>query len=528
MRRLTLFAASFAFVAATPALADPVAIEVSTAPSIQGPQSGRILVFAHRVEPGAPAATEVDSSAFEPTGTAVAGREVQALTAGRPAIVDGETDSFPTPFSQLPPGTYRFQAVLDRNHDYNYGGRGAGDILSPVVEARLPGPVPRLVLGNIVPEPDLAASLARQPEAAQAAYNRAIAVDFVSPRLSAFWGRPVHMRGWIMLPPGYRPNGARFPVVYTTGGFGSNLLTSRNVAAMAGLEMDAGHYPPMIWVSLDESSPTGTHEFADSANNGPWGAALTEELIPYLERTYRMDGRASGRFLTGHSSGGWATLWLQTRYPAIFGGTWSTSPDPSDFHDFTGIDLYAPNANAYVAADGSERPLVRDHGRVIATLRQFAQLEAALGAYGGQFASFDWVFSPKGPDGRPLQIFDRNTGAVNPAVVPYWRDNYDIAHRLEQNWPRLRALLDGKIHIIVGTADTFYLDGAAHRLDAVLHRLGARASITFLPDRTHFDLFQQGNERFGMMRDITWAMYAVARPGVRRPAATVIVPATAH
>ena len=511
--------AALALVAATPVLAEPVAIEVTTAPAIQGAQSGRILVFARRVEPGAPASNEVDSSPFEPTGTAVAGREVQALAAGRPAIVDGETDSFPTPFSQLPAGTYRLQAVLDRNHDYNYGGRGAGDIVSPVVEARLPGPVPRLVLSNVVPEPDLAASLARQPAPAQAAYNRAIAIDFISARLSAFWGRPIHMRGWVMLPPGYRPNGPRFPVVYTTGGFGSNLLTSRNVAAQAGMEMEAGHYPPMIWVSLDESSPTGTHEFADSANNGPWGAALTGELIPWLERNYRMDGRASGRFLTGHSSGGWATLWLQTRYPAIFGGTWSTSPDPSDFHDFTGIDIYAANANAYVAPDGSERPLVRDHGRVIATLRQFARLEAALGAYGGQFASFDWVFSPKGPDGRPLQLFDRTTGAVNPAVVPYWRYNYDIAHRLEQSWPRLRPLLDGKIHIIVGTADTFYLDGAAHRLDAVLRRLGARASITFLPDRTHFDLFQQGGERFGLMRDITWAMYAVARPGVRRPAA---------
>ena len=528
MKTAAIFAA-FLLGLAGPALAAPVAVEVTTAPAIQGPQSGRILVFARRVEPGAAAATEIDSSPFEPTGTAVAGREVQALVAGRPAIVDGETDAFPMPFSELPPGTYRFQAVLDRNHDYNYGGRGAGDIVSPVVEARLPGPAPHLVLTTIVPEPDLAASLARQPEATRAAYGRAVAVDFASPRLSAFWGRPVHLRGWIMLPPGYRSNGPRFPVVYTTGGFGSNLRSARLTAAMAGAEMEAGHYPPMIWVALDESSPTGTHEFADSANNGPWGAALTEELIPWLERNYRMDGRASGRFLTGHSSGGWATLWLQTRYPAMFGGTWSTSPDPSDFHDFTGIDLYAPGANAYVTAAGAERPLVRDHGRVLATIRQFAQLEAALGAYGGQFASFDWVFSPRGPDGRPLQMFDRTTGAVNPEIVAWWRDNYDIAYRLERDWPRLRRLLDGKIHIIVGTADTFYLDGAAHRLDAVLRRLGARATVTFLPDRTHFDLFQQGEERFGLMRDITWAMYAVARPNVRRPAATAAAaPAPVH
>ncbi len=94
----------------------------------------------------------------------------------------------------------------------------------------------------------------------------------------------------------------------------------------------------MIWVFLDESSATGTHEFADSVNNGPWGQALTTELIPYLESHYRMDADVQGRFLNGHSSGGWATLWLQTRYPKIFGGTWSTSPDPSDFHDFTGAE----------------------------------------------------------------------------------------------------------------------------------------------------------------------------------------------
>jgi hypothetical protein len=231
-----------------------------------------------------------------------------------------------------------------------------------------------------------------------------------------------------------------------------------------------------------------------------------------------MDARANGRFLTGHSSGGWATLWLQTRYPAIFGGTWSTSPDPSDFHDFTNIDLYASGANAYRRADGTPTPLVRDHGRQIATLQQFAQLEAVLGPYGGQFASFDWVFSPKGPDGRPLQLFDRTTGAVNPAIAAYWRDHYDIARRLERNWPALRRDLDGKIHVFVGTADTFHLDGPAHRLQAVLDRLGARSTFSFIPNRTHFDLFEQPGDAMGLMRDITWAMYAIARPGARPPA----------
>jgi hypothetical protein len=133
-----------------------------------------------------------------------------------------------------------------------------------------------------------------------------------------------------------------------------------------------------------------------------------------------MDAKVGGRFLNGHSSGGWATLWLQTRYPTVFGGTWSTSPDPSDFHDFTGVDLYATDANVYFTPDGSLRPIARDHDKVLATLRDMVALETALGDYGGQFGSFDWVFSPRGPDGRPVPMFDRATGAVDPAVVAYW------------------------------------------------------------------------------------------------------------
>src|SRR5690606_8137149 len=330
-----------------------------------------LIVFAQRIEPGAAAQDEVDSSPFNPTGTAVAAREVQSFSAGQVALVDGEVDAFPTAFSQLPPGTYRLQAVLDRNHDYNYGGRGAGDIVSPVVEATLPGPLPTLTLSRTLPAPPEDAALARVPEARREAVRAAMAalvpVDFASPSLTAFWGRPIHLRGWIALPPGYRADGPEtYPTVYWTHGFGGNLANSRGTAADTVRRMAAGELPPMIWVFLDESSATGTHEFADSANNGPWGQALTTELIPWLESHYRMDARPSGRFLTGHSSGGWAALWLQTRYPRVFGGTWPTAPDPADFHDFTNIDLYAPNANAYRRADGTPTPLVRVEGRVVA------------------------------------------------------------------------------------------------------------------------------------------------------------------
>ena len=523
--RAILISVVAAALLASQASAQGVAVPVKLDPSIGGAQSGRILVFAQKVNPGDKPSDTVDSEEFKPSDTAIAAREVTALQPGATATIDGETGAFPAAFSSLPAGTYRFQAVLDRNHDYNYAGRGAGDIVSSVVEAALPGPAPVLTLTKVLPEKTLDDILAGLPADRAAAYRQGLSglrsVDFISPALSAFWGRPIHIRGWVALPPGYKDGGARFPTVYSTGGFGSSLRSAQmSAAGMAGM-MAKGDAAPMIWVYLDESSPTGTHEFADSANNGPWGQALTTEFIPWIEKQYAMDAVPSSRFLTGHSSGGWATLWLQVRYPAVFGGSWPTSPDPSDFHDFTGVDLYAPDANVYRDAEGNAYPLYRDHAKLIATFEQFARIEAVLGEYGGQMGSFDWVFSPKGADGRPEPMFDRATGKVDPAVVAYWHDHYDVANIVTRDWAKLKPDLDGKIHLYVGTADSFYLDGAAHRLQAVFQGLGAHEDITFVADKTHFDLFAVGTDRQALMKSITWDMYLKARPKAVRPAPAV-------
>jgi hypothetical protein len=496
------------------------------------PVSGRLLLFATDAKAAIAAAKdgkvdEVDTSPFSPEQTSVAAREVSRLVPGQGVDIDADTLAFPAGYSKLPPGDYLVQAVLDVDHNYNYSGRGAGDLVSDVVKVHLPAAeVPSLTLVKQLPArapwtfPTRAMSAASMKYLDEAkAHTQPI--DFTSPALTAFWGRPIAMRGWVVTPPGYDAKASTtYPTVYYTHGYGGNANSLTGAAAMIYGKMAARAMPPMIWVLLDESSPTGTHEFADSVNNGPWGKALTTELIPQLEATYRMDGRPNGRFLNGHSSGGWATLWLQTRYPKIFGGTWSTSPDPSDFHDFTGVDLYAPNANVYHRPDGSGYPLVRDKGKVIASFETFARLERVLGEYGGQLASFDWVFSPRAADGRPVPMFNRDTGAVDPAVVAYWRDHYDIAHLLQTDWPQLKPDLDGKIHLVVGTADTFYLDGAAHRLKAVLDGLHAKADFRFLPDRTHFDLYAVGKDRQGMLNQFSWEMYAVARPDSRlKPAA---------
>jgi hypothetical protein len=478
-------------------------------PAIHAPVSGRLLLF---IAQGS-GAKHVAINEFRPDATWVAAREVHDLAPGATVDIDTDGTAYPKPFSDLPPGDYQVQAVVDVDHTYNYSGLTAGDLISPVLTLKgwTPGRgrEPELALDAVVPPH---APFKLRPQDQQAATHLRLAQD-QSALLTKFWGRPMFVRGWVVLPPGYHKHPARrYPTVYWTHGFGGTLAFCKFMGIHIYERMAAGKMPPMIWVMLDEHLPTGTHEFANSVNDGPWGSALTREYIPWVEAHYRMLDQAKDRYLQGHSSGGWATLQLQINYPRIFGGTWSTSPDPSDFHDFTGINLYAPDANVYHRPDGAPYPLVRMHGKVIETFEQFARLEQVLGPYGGQMASFDWVFSPRGPDGRPEPMFDRKSGDVNPAVVAYWHAHYDLAHILKTTWSRRGPYLKGKIHVYVGTADTFYLNGAAEKLDVVLKKLGGNAHFTFRNGRTHFNLYAKGADRMALIDTIAAQMYRVAYP----------------
>ena len=317
------------------------------------------------------------------------------------------------------------------------------------------------------------------------------------------------MRGAIVLPPDYKTSKRRYPTVYFNHGFGANLRTLvARYAPSINKDMETKQTPEMIWVLLEQASPTGTHEFADSVNNGPWGKALVSELIPYLEKKYRMDARPRGRLLTGHSSGGWASLWIQVSHPKFFGGTWPTAPDPSDFRNFTGPDLTkTPLPNFYYHEDGSPDMLIRMAGKDVQSLQDLAMQERVLGDYSGQLASFEWVFSPRGKDGRPMPLFNRDTGEIDPEVAAYWHEHYDIAYLLRTHWKEIGPLINGKIHLTVGTQDTFHLDEPARLLDQTIKDLGGKADFTYLQGRTHFDLYQGG-----LQEKIANEMYKVARP----------------
>jgi S-formylglutathione hydrolase FrmB len=239
-------------------------------------------------------------------------------------------------------------------------------------------------------------------------------------------------------------------------------------------------------VVLDPSCPLGHHVFADSANNGPWGTALVEEFLPELDRTFRTLADPDSRFLTGHSSGGWSSLWLQVAYPQSFGGTWSTAPDPVDLTDFQRIDVYR-EANMYRTENGERRPLARLNGQTALWYDDFCRMEDVLG-FGGQLHSFEAVFGPRDQHtGRPLLLWDRQTGEIDHTVAATWRA-FDIAHKLRTGWPQLGPHLRGKLHVIMGEEDTFYLEGATRNLRQTLQDLGSDAHVELVPGKNHFNL----------------------------------------
>lgn len=473
----------------------PPGIHVTLAPGLPSPVSGRLLILltSNKVQHG-----EIEPDYKDPHSVWIEAEEVHDVKGGQTIELDPRAIACPEKLSKLPPGNYSAMAILDVNHDYAYSGISGGDLRGPVKQVGHlgAGGSINLALDAVVPNPKL-----EVPPSVDV-------VRFPSPSLSAFWGRPIEMNAAVVLPPSYKNNPDRhYPAMYWTHGFGGTFPGIVKHSSEFVKEMAAGTYPEMIYVLLDEHCPSGTHEFADSVNNGPWGKALTAELIPYLEQKYRMDAKPSGRLLNGHSSGGWAVLWLQVAYPEFFGGTWPTSPDPSDFHNFTGPNLLAnPPQNFYRKPDGSPWMLVRVEGKDQASLEDYARQEAVLGNYSGQIASFEWVFSPRAQNGMPEPLFDRESGKVDPEVARAWEE-YDIATIIRNHADRLRPLLQDKIHLTVGTIDTFHLDEPARLLQKTLQDAGIRAEFTYVEGRDHFNLYEGG-----LMEKITHQMMRVARP----------------
>jgi hypothetical protein len=459
-----------------------------------GPLTGRVILIISRTQ------TPEPRMQVGPNATPIFGVDAEALTPGQAVTIDENTFGHPVEsLSQLPVGDYFVQAVFNvytecKRSDghtvwvhWDMDGRSfntsTGNLYSEVQKIRLDpaaGYRVGLVLNKVMPPP------ADQP--ANTKWVKRIKIR--SEALSRFWGIPVTLGATVVLPKGYDEHSeVRYPVIYAQGYLGApafyfnedpnsvrnqeGLRTSSNVQPGYEFfqEWTSDKFPRFLLVTFVEPSPFFPDAYSvNSANNGPYGDAITQELIPAVEKQFRAIGKGYSRILEGASTGGWGSLNLQLKHPDLFGGAWVFNPDPIDFRRYQLINIYE-DENAFYAPGGlwvrAERPMRRTvEGQVTWTIKQLSNFEAVLGSKersGFQFGAWEAIYGPIGADGYPRSLWDKRTGKIDKEVAAYMRDNgYDLRYYAEQNWATIGPKLAGKLHFISGEMDNFYLNLAVY------------------------------------------------------------------
>jgi hypothetical protein len=296
--------------------------------------------------------------------------------------------------------------------------------------------------------------------------------------LTKFYGHPMFLGGIVVLPAGWQdhPN-AHYPLLVNQGHFQRDFNGFRNTNSPLYQDWTTGKLPHMIMLIIQHANPYYDDSYAvNSANVGPYGDAINHELIPYVEKQFRGIGAGWARALFGGSTGGWETLATQVFYPDDYNGAWGACPDPVDFHAYQSVNIY-DNKNAYweIGPFGRvPRPDMRgSDGLTEATNEGANRYELVMGTHGRSGEQWDiWqaVFSPAGDDGYPKPIWDPVTGVIDKDVAEYWRQHYDLTAIMQRDWKTLGPKLNGKLHVMVGMMDTYFLDNAVHLMQAMLDK----------------------------------------------------------
>jgi hypothetical protein len=432
----------------------------------------------------------------------VFGVDVNGLEVGEAAILDSSALGYPVErLEDIPPGEYFVQALV---HVYETFRRADGHVVKLPMDdgegqqwERSPGNLystPRRIRVDPASEDTVSITLDRvippiEPPK-DTKYVKYVRIQ--SEKLSAFWGRPMHLGAIVLLPEGFDENPqARYPVLYVQGHFTSGFRGFRETPPEPGLSGQArveaeygyrfyqdwtsGRLPRMLVVVSQHANPYYDDSYGvNSENLGPYGDAIVEELTPYVEKKFRAIGEGWARVLMGGSTGGWIALAQQVLYPDFFNGAWCHCPDSVDFREYQMVDVYR-NENAYwMESEWKKVPRVdrrEVNGDLTATMEDANRFELVLGGNarsGGQWDIWQAVYGPVGQDGYPQPIWNKRTGKIDHEVADYWKENYDLRAILERRWPTLGPKLVGKIHIRVGDVDHFYLERAVRLLETFL------------------------------------------------------------
>jgi hypothetical protein len=443
----------------------------------------------------------------------VFGIDVEGFKGGDERTFDASVLGYPLEsLSELPPGEYTMQALLHKYETFTLAtghtvklpmdrgegqqwNRAPGNLYSTPQKLRWDGgrgAAVTLVVDQTIPP---------IKEPADTKYVKHVRIR--SELLSKFWGRDMHLGAHVLLPEGFDEHpDARYPLVINHGHFPADLGGWRETPPDPNLKCEYSErfkldcynriqqqaaydfyrewtgpdFPRVLLIEIQHANPYYDDSYAvNSANLGPYGDAIMRELVPYIEKRFRGLGAGWARTTYGGSTGGWEALAVQIFYPEEFNAAYAACPDPIDFRAFTVVDIYK-DTNAYWAEGPFmkvPRPGHRDYlGHVSATIEQMNRMELVLGTKtrsGQQWDIWEAVYSPQGPDGYPARIWDKRTGAIDPKVAAYWKENYDLSWILRRDWNKgLGKKLEGKIYLYVGDMDNYYLNNAVYLVEEFL------------------------------------------------------------
>jgi hypothetical protein len=507
---MRLFFAALLALACTPSLfaqSITVTVPASVFPKGAASVTGHLLVvFAKQSTPDEEPRDQVQE---QYTSAQAFGVDVTDLKPGSTITLDEQTAGYPLrKLSEVPAGKYLVQAVLnvyepfklasgktvllppDKGEGQHWGRKPGNPYDVPQTIEWTPTRQQALTLDHIVPPVETPEQLlTKDPGAKQ--YLRYVRMR--SAKLSKFWGRDMYLDAWVLLPPGFAEHpGAHYPTVvyqdHFNPYFGLAFQTTPPASGLKGRELararqgyqffedwSNGRMPHVLVISIQNANPYYDDSYVmDSANVGPYGSAVTEELIPKIEKEYRGIGEGWARATFGGSTGGWEALASQVFYPDFYNGTWAACPDPVDFHDYQNVNLYQ-DTNAFVRhSDFGSEAIAADRkadGSILATTADEVQFEYVLGTHGRsgeQWNIWQALFSPQGPDGLPVPIWNDQTGEIDKKTVQYWHDHWDLTAVLQRDWQTLGPKLEGKIHVQAGEGDTYFLNNAVHRMQTML------------------------------------------------------------
>ncbi len=482
--------------------------EVSVAPSARAePITGRVYVAISKLADtsGTPIRRTGES------GDPLFGANVENLAAGRSAVIGASAFGHPVQSLRgIPAGRYRVQPFVNV---YTKFARADGKTVWLHMD-QWEGQQWKTSPGNLYGEPvtitwdprssapiKLVADKVIPPIAVPADNESVKRIKVESAILTKWWGHPIFLGATVLLPKDYDKHpDVKYPVVYqhghfslrAPGGFGA---TQGNAAAFTNY-WNANGTPRVILVTLQHPSPYYDDSYGvNSENNGPYGDAIMQELLPKIETQFRVLRQPWARLLTGGSTGGWISLAHQVLYPDAYGGTWSLCPDGVDFRYHQIVDIYA-DSNAYWMKRGSwmaiDRPdSRRPDGNVETMMKDENWFELAVGDHsrgGGQWDIWEATYGPVAADGYPVPIWNKRTGVIDKKVAAYWKEHYDLRSILETNWSTLGPKVADKINVYVGDADTYFLNMGVHRLDEFLKKTSNpkhTGEIVFQPMAPH-------------------------------------------